>query len=82
MGPGFQVRVQVPEYESKFPSTGPSSRVRVNYKQNQYILYKSPILGQILDLISPAKIWAQIQIIRPMGNGKLSTMILFKNIKG
>ena len=31
-------RVQeVPEYGSRFPSTGPSSRVRVQYKQNQYI---------------------------------------------
>ena len=32
-----RVRVQVPKYGSRFPSTGPSSRVRVQYKQNQYI---------------------------------------------
>ena len=40
----------------KFPSAGPGSQVRVNYKQFQYIPYVPPILDQLLDLISLARI--------------------------
>ena len=44
---------KITKYGSRFPSTGLSSLVRVNYKQ---LPYESPILGQLLSLISPAKI--------------------------
>ena len=62
----------------KFPSAGPGSQVRVNYKQFQYIPYVPPILDQLLDLISLARIniWAQIRILWPMRHGKLPTSIL------
>ena len=50
---------KVPDYGTRFPSTGPGSQVRVNYKQFQYIPYESPILGQLLDLISQKHVFRQ-----------------------
>ena len=37
MKPELQSKMEVPDYGSSLPSTVPSSRVRVQYKKNQYI---------------------------------------------
>ena len=67
-----RVKFKVPEYGSRFPSTGLSSQVRVNYKQLQYI--KVPEYGLKFPSTDQG---SQVQILEKIGENHQ----LFKTLK-
>jgi hypothetical protein len=68
-----RVKLKVPEYGSRFPSTGLSSQVRINYKQLQYIKVpeyglKFPSTGQGSQVRILEKIWENHQFFKSLKN--------------